>query len=423
MRRFFVLVACVLFLVLISSCDGFGRLNARVMSVFRVDGETVSLSNRAGLTSDAREGRRIQAGYNVSTGHDSFCYILLDTDSLVKLDVSTEIFVEQLNENRLRMVVDSGQVLVNVQNQSPEHTLETRIGSTVISVRGTIFVAGVHDHAEAVITVFEGTVYVNDVALEEGYTMRVYDGELMIYEITPIFFDELDDFQLAAWRLITDFEVINLRVGNVIQFGNYDWRVLDIQENQALIITDRVIYQRAYHNSPVAITWEKSDMRQWLNGEFFANFDPADQVRIVETYVINHDSPWRWRAGTHTPGGNNTTDRIFLLSIDEVLRYFGDSGTVARGAVQSFDERMAYTRAGVNQGFGLWYVNDDDNSARIALDLENLASSWWLRSPGYDTHAAANIDSRGRLWLRGWWRQIDLESYMGIRPALWLNLD
>ena len=42
-------------------------------------------------------------------------------------------------------------------------------------------------------------------------------------------------------------ERINVSVGDIIQFGPYDWRVLDVQGDTALIITDRVIAQRAFH--------------------------------------------------------------------------------------------------------------------------------------------------------------------------------
>jgi len=68
----------------------------------------------------------------------------------------------------------------------------------VISVRGTLFVAGVYAGGEAIITVLDGSVYVNEVLLEAGYTMRVYDGLEMIYERIPLHLEDLDDFALQA---------------------------------------------------------------------------------------------------------------------------------------------------------------------------------------------------------------------------------
>ena len=48
MRKMVVLLAGLVFAVLFASCGGSGDLDARTMSVFRVDGEAVSLSNRTG---------------------------------------------------------------------------------------------------------------------------------------------------------------------------------------------------------------------------------------------------------------------------------------------------------------------------------------------------------------------------------------
>ena len=173
-------------------------LDARIMSVFRVDGVAVSLQNLGGIRTDVRAGMGLHAGYALSTGFDSFCYISLDADSIVKMDVSTDVSIAQLTDRLLRINIDRGQVMVNLQNQSPEHELEAIIGNTVISVRGTLFIAGVYAGGEAIITVLDGSVYVNEVPLEAGYTMRVYDGLEMIYEIAPLLPDYLDDFALRA---------------------------------------------------------------------------------------------------------------------------------------------------------------------------------------------------------------------------------
>ncbi|MCL2634456.1 MAG: hypothetical protein FWD34_08100, partial [Oscillospiraceae bacterium] len=43
-------------------------------------------------------------------------------------------------------------------------------------------------------------------------------------------------------------EPATVNVGDIIQLGGYDWRVLDVQDGRAFIITDRIIDNRAYHN-------------------------------------------------------------------------------------------------------------------------------------------------------------------------------
>ncbi|WP_281391335.1 hypothetical protein [Alkalicella caledoniensis] len=39
-----------------------------------------------------------------------------------------------------------------------------------------------------------------------------------------------------------------MQVGDKIVFGRYEWCVLDIQNNAALIITEDIVEKRPYHN-------------------------------------------------------------------------------------------------------------------------------------------------------------------------------
>ena len=214
----------------------------------------------------------------------------------------------------------------------------------------------------------------------------------------------------------------DVSVGEIIQFGGFDWRVLDLQDNQALIITDRVIDQRMYHHSIEHVTWETSEIRHWLNGEFFASFSPQDQARIAETYVINNNNPWDFLDMgfyANTPGGSNTTDRVFLLSIYEVLRYFGDSGLVAHGATMNTDKREASTLEGIMW----WGIYDQYSQARSAVYLDGSASWWLLRSPGRFPIFAVIICLVGNLYVSGDFVYWHGGAGSGIRPALWLNLE
>ena len=212
-----------------------------------------------------------------------------------------------------------------------------------------------------------------------------------------------------------------VRTGDIIEFNGYDWLVLEVQGNQALIITYRVIASRLYHHTFEAVTWETSEIRLWLNSDFFASLSQAYQARIVESYVVNNDNPWSflgWGVHANTQGGNNTVDRIFLLSIDEVLLYFGDSGLVAQGAAMSANTRhaSAYEELFVDR------VSDHYNQARRVWNLEGSASWWWLRSPGRSPGRAAIVRSDGDLLIGGYnvfWEG----GSIGVRPALWLHLE
>ena len=400
----FILAISLLYVFVLH--DGESELNARIMSVFKVEGEAVSLQRADGAQTDVREGMGLHAGYMVSTGIDSYCYIRLDANSLVKMDMTTDITVEQLTNRLLRIVINRGQVLVDLQNQPVRNELEAIIGNTVISVRGTRFIAGTYAPGEAIIIVFAGRVNVNDVWLEAGYTMRVFDGIEMIYEIMPTINSGLDEFQRAAMIEIEEPMLAavdsngtakNISVGDIIEFGPHYWRVLDVREGQALIITQRAIGQHDFFlpdHAPSSWDWEGSILREWLNTEFLRRLDHG---LIIETYVVNSDNPW-----FGTDGGNNTRDRVFLLSIDEVVRYFGDSGMLNARCENA-----------------IW-IDDEYNEYRQAIGRVSALYQyvwWWLRSPG-------NLESR--VAMVNWMGYIDLEGSgrnHHVRPALWLDLN
>lgn len=190
------------------------------------------------------------------------------------------------------------------------------------------------------------------------------------------------------------------KVGDVIQLGGYDWRVLDIHSGQALVLSEKVLSTQAYHPAGGEITWEESDMREYLNGVFYEEtFTDEEKADIVETDIENKSNP---QYGTGA--GNNTTDKVFLLSIKEVEQY----------------------------------ITDDDK--RIAENIETGETVlWWLRTPGRGKEYAANVETTGYIDYHGilvveagdnentglkGTAGGDYASSVdgGVRPALWLNI-
>jgi len=201
-------------------------------------------------------------------------------------------------------------------------------------------------------------------------------------------------------------------VHTIITFGGYSWRVLDVQDYYALILAENVIFDMAHRSTWEAMTWETSDIRKYLNGTFFNSFSDADRARIREATIVNDDNPW-WG----TSGGNDMIDRIFLLSIDEVLRYLGDSGMIAKGAnVNERDLDIVWPAWGI---YG-WGIHDQYSEVRLAQNPAGWASWWWLRSPGDDSSSAAIVRLDGDISLIG--RGVN-NTGCGVRPALWLRLE
>ena len=132
----------------------------------------------------------------MTTEAASFGYILLDSASLVKMDEHSRISVDKATDRLLSIVVESGQILMDVQEQSPGHTLETSVGNAMMGIRGTLFVAGYGVGNEGFFVMLEGSGEIDGQRLEAGSIALVVDGNLQ--EIRPWALDELNDFILQA---------------------------------------------------------------------------------------------------------------------------------------------------------------------------------------------------------------------------------
>jgi hypothetical protein len=201
-------------------------------------------------------------------------------------------------------------------------------------------------------------------------------------------------------------------IGSILSFGGYNWRVLDIQNNAALVITEEIIEHCAYHDAYQDITWADCALRKYLNGEFYDRFSEVDQSRIIPTLNQNLDNPWYG-----TRGGADTQDSIFLLSVEEaVCRYFGDSGSKLRNP-------------GKNQRY--WFERKDENNSRRCAKFKGRTTWYWLRSSGRVNKKAVYIHGDGNIGIQGnniFKANIDDFYYEGVkymggvRPVLRLKL-
>jgi len=247
----------------------------------------------------------------------------------------------------------------------------------------------------------------------------------------------------------------------IIKFGPYEWRVLERKGGIALIITEGIIERQPYHTERystekkapfVGTTWEKSDLRKYLNGKFLEKFSPADTARIVEVTNQNPDNPWfKTRvsaiAATNavicdSKGGNPTNDKVFCLSIEEACRYFGDSTARLKNKgftiVGSGASAKIVFDPGVKTSISdTVMISDQNNKNRIAIlpeamsplkKKEDRGSHWWLRSPGEVDIQAAIVTGQGAVKMNGdVIYSLDKEQgsdrdFGGVRPALWLKM-
>lgn len=205
---------------------------------------------------------------------------------------------------------------------------------------------------------------------------------------------------------------IMLNVGSTIVFGGYQWHILEIKNDIALIITDNIIDQKPYHNKSGDVTWADCSLREYLNGEFYNSFSLEDQARI--TPVLNKTPNNSWYASN---GGVDTLDNIFLLSIEEVVcKYFGDSSK----NLENKSEKQRY-----------WFQKKDLNNIKRRSKYDEYIWWWWLRSPGRDNRRAVYVHGDGNIGIQGngtfhyssnTIHPLTGDNSGGVRPSLWLKI-
>lgn len=200
-------------------------------------------------------------------------------------------------------------------------------------------------------------------------------------------------------------------VGDIVTFGTYEqdnnetngkepleWRVLAKDEEKMLLITDKVIDSIPFNNEMQEwITWEDSSLRAWLGGEFITSaFSEEEAARILETSNTNDEN-----RDYGIPAMENTTDRVFILSINETTEYMS---TQEYSSVAD-DNCVAYP-----------------TEYAIAKNIEvrnGGAVMWWLRESTSGRPAAA-CDDLGKRFHNG--RPMDYTG-TGVRPAMWVKIE
>lgn len=199
---------------------------------------------------------------------------------------------------------------------------------------------------------------------------------------------------------------LSVSVGNIIKFGKYEqdedsvngkedieWMVLDVQDGKALVISQYGIICHAYNDQNRPVTWETCTLRSWLNTTFISEaFSDTEKNSIVTTNVVAEDNVEKG-----IDGGNDTEDKIFLLSASEVEKYFSESESSRQSTTTAYARRQ-----------GASYKNYDGYSA------------WLLRVPGEDSSHVSYVSGSGTVSYYGEW--VDSHN-IPVRPAMWIELD
>ena len=243
-----------------------------------------------------------------------------------------------------------------------------------------------------------------------------YDEAYAIY-VTLTGYKDVDKLLAEDDNMIAAARDAKFAVGNYVSFGMYpqtkagndatpiEWLVLARDGNKALLISRYGLDAQPYNKYNASVTWETCTLRTWLNGRFYIKaFSSAEQAAILTTNVDNSKN--QCYSGWSTSSGNNTQDKVFLLSYAEANKYFG----VTYDNSSNTKSRVAPTAYAIAQGAWTSSSNKTTDST--------YAGWWWLRSPATYQDYAAIVYFVGSLDFN----YVDSDSG-SVRPALWVNLE
>ena len=203
---------------------------------------------------------------------------------------------------------------------------------------------------------------------------------------------------------VTAISLSEVSIGDIVSMGKMEidgdtengdediqWKIVDIQNNKALLVSVNSLCYMAYHNRKADITWQDCTLRQYLNETFYRKaFSEKERYSIVLAYN-NNDRNQR----TDVSGGEKTNDYIFCLSLNEVEQYFPNAE----------DRCCMPTMAAMIETYG--------------KKTASIGDMWWTRSPGKSRGNAGYVKSLGSIDYFGY--QVSIEN-IGVRPAMWVEV-
>lgn len=194
-------------------------------------------------------------------------------------------------------------------------------------------------------------------------------------------------------------------VGDSIILGSYEqdnrlengaepleWIVLEVQGNKAMLLSKYCIDTVIFYPKRVPMYWGKSDLRAWMNGEFLQQaFTAQEQQQILTTTVTNAN-----RHGMNG-SGDDTLDKIYLLSKTEVLQFFPEQA-----------DRVAYP-------------TEYAKSKGCSVDPKTGSCRWWTRTSGSRAMDICGMRLDGRISSYGM-QDVDWPTNT-MRPVMWVQCE
>lgn len=239
-----------------------------------------------------------------------------------------------------------------------------------------------------------------------------YIEAIIAFETMDAYKDSVE-LSESAYEDYLQNELSKAQVGESIYFGQYyqdndfnngkelvEWIVLDKKENEMFVVSKYALLKKRFDGDSIEVTWENSEMREWLNNSFLEETFSATEQKMISTTKISNGG----NSVHPLYQGKDTWDKVFLLSSDEVQKYF-----------TSNEERQCKpTIQAMPQG-----KKEHEDNATCAWLLRTIVNKDYGDFTGAHYRYVIGVRGNGSIDFEG---GTPLGGTDGIRPAMWIDL-
>ena len=263
---------------------------------------------------------------------------------------------------------------------------------------------------------YSGTGNVSDGNMVSGKWMRYKDISFNSCKYRGVVIDAFRPYYTGGNHEDTStYQDSNGYFPNSIIWFRFDplkWIVLD--PNEGLLICKNVVDSQAFNNYIIndgvdeygrpayygdknklffANNYSESDIRQWLNNEFYNTVFSISQQKIIETSLLDNCS---YSNDTSAYDSEKTQDKVFLLSYEDAInsKYFNsDNARITQGT---------------------------DYAKCLGLGTLPKNSYWRLRTAGFNSSFSCVVNWAGKVYSDIFYTYY---THDGIRPSIKIKVD
>lgn len=190
-----------------------------------------------------------------------------------------------------------------------------------------------------------------------------------------------------------DVDYEQLSAGSEFAFGFDEflgpiyWRVLKKENDQLMIISRDIIRRKSFFvsdDNTLSSTWENSDIRKWLNNDFYQrSFSGVEKAKIVPSTITNNKTKFM----KEYLGGDDTLDNVFLLSVEEAESLFNSS-----------EDRKSFCN---------WWLRSS-RSQDIDSAGDSIEACYAISVGGFDGEIQTKFGE-------------NITTKIGVRPVMWIR--